>query len=69
VRAAPPVTVLLFLMSTVALPVLLFQGFNAARVVPLPLLEQLRSVVLDPAQAEQRLDWALRGLAPDGDAR
>jgi AcrR family transcriptional regulator len=68
VRAAPPVAVLLFLMSTVALPVLLFQGFNAARVVPLPLLEQLRSVVLDPAQAEQRLDWALRGLAPDGDA-
>jgi hypothetical protein len=36
--------------------------------VPLPLLEQLRSVVLDPAQAEQRLDWALRGLAPEGDA-
>jgi AcrR family transcriptional regulator len=67
-RAAPPVAVLLFLMSTVALPVLLFQGFNAARVVPVPLLEQLRSVVLDPAQAEQRLDWALRGLAPDGDA-
>jgi AcrR family transcriptional regulator len=68
VRAAPPAAVLLFLMSTVALPVLLFQGFNAARVVPLPLLEQLRSVVLDPAQAEQRLDWALRGLAPEGDA-
>lgn len=68
VRAAPPVAVLLFLMSTVALPVLLFQGFNAARVVPLPLLEQLCSVALDPAQAEQRLDWALCGLAPDGDA-
>lgn len=69
VRAAPPVAVLLFLMSTVALPVLLFQGFNAARVVPLPPLEQLRCVVLDPAQAEPLLDWALRGLAPDGQAR
>ncbi len=67
VRAAAPLSILLFLMASVALPVLLFQGFDAARVLPAPFVENLRSVVLDLAQAEQRLDWALRGLAPEGE--
>jgi AcrR family transcriptional regulator len=66
-RRAPPLSALLFLMASVALPVLLIQGFDAARVLPSPFIENLRAVVLDPAQAEQRLDWALRGLAPEGD--
>jgi AcrR family transcriptional regulator len=67
-RPAPPLALLLFLMSAVALPVLLFQGFDAARVLRSPFVEKLRFVVADSAQAEQRLEWALRGLAPDEEA-
>lgn len=54
---------LLFLMSTLALPLLMFHLAGAATDVPL-LLRQLAAYTTDPVQVRTRLDWALRGLAP-----
>lgn len=64
-RPEPPMHVMFFLMSTVALPLLLFTGINAGRFLPAQIAREVQRLTTDPAAAELRLDWALRGLAPE----
>lgn len=57
---------LMFIMTTIAVPVLAFHlATRAAQSQSQPpLLLQLARYADDPAQAALRLDWALKGLAP-----
>ncbi|MBL8327927.1 MAG: TetR/AcrR family transcriptional regulator [Rubrivivax sp.] len=57
---------LLFLMSSLALPVLAFELVLSGSPSPPPLLQRLAGYALDRSQTQARLDWALRGLAPQG---
>lgn len=63
-RRDDPLHQMLFLMSTLALPVLAFQLAGQGG-TPVPaMLKSLADYTTDLAQVETRLDWALRGLAP-----
>ena len=55
---------MLFLMTTLALPALLFQWVDRFGVPAPALAIMLAGYATEPAQFEARLDWALRGLAP-----
>lgn len=55
---------LMFIMTTIAVPVLAFHLATRAAQSQPPLLLQLARYADDPAQAALRLDWALKGLAP-----
>jgi len=55
---------LLFLMSTLAAPLLLFHLLGQPGLAPQQLANSLRALSSDVAAVETRLDWALRGLAP-----
>lgn len=68
-RAADPVHTMLFLMSTLAAPVVLFHLVGQQGIAPPQLLKALAQFTSDPAAIETRLDWALRGLAPEGEDR
>lgn len=54
---------MLFLMSTLALPALMFHLLGPQ--LPRPLAQTLLPYTTEMAELEQRLDWALRALAPD----
>jgi len=58
-----PLHQLMFLMSTLAVPVLVFHLLGRQPFVPRELLAALTAFSTDAAHVEQRLDWALRGLA------
>ena len=69
-RRAEPLHQLLFLLSAVALPVLGSQLLATREIAPPALLQALLPLAAEPDAIAERLDWALRGLAPaDGDAR
>jgi AcrR family transcriptional regulator len=55
---------LMFLMSTVAVPMLLFHITGRRGVLPPQLAEAVSAAATDAAAIEQRLGWALAGLAP-----
>lgn len=55
---------LMFIMTTIAVPVLAFHLATRVAQSQPPLLQQLARYAEDPAQAALRLDWALKGLAP-----
>jgi AcrR family transcriptional regulator len=55
---------MLFLMSTLAAPVLLFHLLGTRGIAPPGLAEVLANFSTEPAAVQTRLDWALRGLAP-----
>ena len=55
---------LMFIMTTIAVPVLAFHLATRTAQSQPPLLLQLARYADDPAQAALRLDWALKGLAP-----
>jgi AcrR family transcriptional regulator len=55
---------MVFLMSTLALPVPAFHLLAQHQIVPSALARSLAGYATTPAQVEERLDWALRGLAP-----
>jgi AcrR family transcriptional regulator len=59
-----PLHQLMFLMSTLAVPVLAFQLLRRHPIAPPELLKPLTALSTDMAAVEQRLAWALRGLAP-----
>lgn len=59
-----PLHQMMFLMTTLALPVLAFHLLGQRGMAPLPLLRALAALSTDPLPIEARLDWALRGLAP-----
>jgi AcrR family transcriptional regulator len=64
-RAEDPLHVLLLVVSAVGVPALLAQGLARRGVLPPQLERALQSCALDRAQIERRLDWVLRGLAPE----
>jgi len=63
-RRDEPEHQMLFLMSTLALPALVFHLAGQRGTAPPALVKALAGYTTDLAQVEQRLDWALRGLAP-----
>ncbi|GIL05138.1 MAG: TetR family transcriptional regulator [Burkholderiaceae bacterium] len=64
-RAEDPLHVLLFVVSALGVPVLLAQGLGRRGMLPPEFARALRSFASDRAQIERRLDWVLRGLAPE----
>jgi AcrR family transcriptional regulator len=68
-RAADPMHAMLFLMSTLAAPVVLFHIVGQQGIAPPQMLRALAQFTTDGAAIETRLEWALRGLAPEGERR
>ena len=64
-RRAEPLHQMLFLMSTLAAPVLMLHLLGAGGALPPDVARALSAFVNELPQVETRLDWALRGLAPD----
>jgi len=64
-RAGEPMPMMIFLMTSLALPVLMFHLLGASGAAPPALLQALGHYCTDEAQLAQRLNWALRGLAAD----
>jgi AcrR family transcriptional regulator len=64
-RPADPLHQLLFLMGSLALPVLLADGVAGSGLAPPTLGTALRRYARDRAAIEQRLDWALAGLSKE----
>jgi AcrR family transcriptional regulator len=64
IRRENPLHVLLFLMSTLALPIVLFHGVGVGRLFPRDFAQALGPLAGDADAVEQRLGWALKGLAP-----
>jgi TetR/AcrR family transcriptional repressor of nem operon len=62
-RAADPLHQLLFLMSALALPILLTDRIAASGLAPRVLAATMRRFARDRASIEERLDWALAGLS------
>lgn len=63
-RADDPRHQLLFLMSSLALPVLVFHQLAQDPDVVPPLVQALAGFTCDAQAIDQRLDWALKGLTP-----
>ncbi len=64
-RRDDPLHQMLFLMTTLAAPVLLFQLVGQRAMAPATLAQALARFTVEPALVEMRLDWSLQGLAPD----
>jgi AcrR family transcriptional regulator len=67
-RALPPgepINMLLFLMGAIALPMLLVERMTEARLAPAELSRALLRLAHEREFREQRLDWALAGLAKE----
>lgn len=63
-RRENPLHVLLFLMSTLALPAVLFHGIGIGQLFPREFAQAIGPLAIERTALEQRLAWALRGLAP-----
>jgi AcrR family transcriptional regulator len=63
-RRDNPLHILLFLLSTLALPAVLFHGVGVGQLFPREFASALGPLTIERAAIEQRLGWALRGLAP-----
>ena len=59
-----PLHQMMFVMTTLAVPVLVFHLLGQRGMAPRSMLRALSALSTDPAQIQTRLDWALRGLAP-----
>lgn len=64
-RPAEPLHQMLFLMSSLALPILLADRAAASGLAPRALANDLRRLARDRQSIEQRLDWALAGLSKE----
>lgn len=64
-RAEDPLHVLLFVVSALGVPVLLAHGLGRRGMLPPEFARSLQSFALERAQIERRLQWVLRGLAPE----
>jgi AcrR family transcriptional regulator len=62
-QRAEPLHQMLFLMSSLALPILLAERAASSGLAPRALASDLRRLARDPGSIEQRLDWALAGLS------
>ncbi|MDO8772712.1 MAG: TetR/AcrR family transcriptional regulator [Burkholderiaceae bacterium] len=63
-RAEDPRHILLFLVSAIGLPVLLFESLDGRNTLPSELVDAFEAFALQREHVAQRLDWVLRGLAP-----
>lgn len=68
-RREEPLHLMLFLMSTLALPVVVFHGLGERGIAPPQLARAIGAFTTDLDRVAQRLDWALRALAPEETAR
>lgn len=64
--AGEPINLLLFLMGAIALPMLLVERMVETRLAPAELSRALARLTHEREFREQRLDWALAGLAREG---
>jgi AcrR family transcriptional regulator len=64
-RREDPLHVMLFLMSTLAVPVVMFHLAGQRGLAPAPLAAALTAYTTDLDKIALRLDWALRALAPE----
>jgi TetR/AcrR family transcriptional repressor of nem operon len=62
-RPAEPLHQLLFLMSALALPILLTDRISASGLAPRAVAAAMRRYARDRASIEERLEWALAGLS------
>jgi AcrR family transcriptional regulator len=65
-RRADPLHQMLFLLSSLALPILLADRVAVSGLAPKPLAAELRRFARDRSCIHRRLDWALAGLAEEG---
>lgn len=63
-RRTEPLHQLLFLMTSTAAPVLMFQLITGADAAPGHFARTMDRLAADPERMAQRLEWALQGLAP-----
>lgn len=63
-RAEDPRHILLFLVSAIGLPVLLFESLDGRNTLPSELVDAFEAFALQREHVAQRLDWVLQGLAP-----
>lgn len=63
--AAPPLHVMMFIMSSLGLPVILRAMTTGHALLPEVIQQSLEEFAADPVHLEQRLQWAFKGLAPD----
>jgi len=61
-RPADPLHQLLFLMSALALPILLADRVAGSGLAPRSIATPIRKLATDRRAIEQRLEWALAGL-------
>lgn len=61
---APPLHVMLFLISALGLPMVVQHMVSGKDVVPGEFKRALATFAIDPRHIDQRLQWALRGLSP-----
>lgn len=64
-RRDDPLHQMMFLMTTLAAPVLLFQLVGQRGIAPAALAKTLARFTVEPALIETRLDWSLKALTPD----
>lgn len=62
-RREEPMHMMLFLMSSVALPILLADRMRQSKLAQPAIARALKQFASEPQHIERRLDWALRGLA------
>lgn len=62
-RRDEPLHMMLFLMSSVAVPILLADRMQQSGLAPAEIARALKQFASEPEHVERRLDWALRGLS------
>ena len=62
-RREQPMHMMLFLMSSIALPILLADRMRQSKLAPPEIARAIKQFASEPQHIERRLDWALRGLA------
>jgi AcrR family transcriptional regulator len=67
-RRDEPMHQLLFLMSAMAVPVLMFHLLARQKLAPNALVQAVTRYTTEPEAIQQRLGWALQGLAPAAEA-
>ena len=63
--AGDPMHIMMFMMSSLGLPVLLVRGWAGRRYVDDELMTALTRYATERASIEERLDWILKGLRPE----
>lgn len=62
-RREEPLHLMLFLMSSIALPILLSDRMQQSRLAPPQIARAIKRFAREPQHIQRRFDWALRGLS------